>query len=183
MMKLPPTKKDQTKNNNNKTIITFPIRVKVSMWHKMSPYIHVCHYIDSLHQKIFEWLYFWLQGFMSEWEKHPLNEVKGVLQLWRVFQIQGVSKSKEHAHGMWKIIKIIHRNFSFQNYRGTWRLKMQWIGGDLFGLRHDDQDSNGDGRDARVIRVLTTISAIQPQLHVRCHLEFLRRKTQLKLSK
>lgn len=62
-------------------------------------------YIDSLHQKIFEWFYFWFHGFMSKWQKHPLNEVKIILQLSRVLQIQGISKSKEQAHGMWKIFR------------------------------------------------------------------------------
>lgn len=56
-------------------------------------------YIDSLHQKIFEWLYFWFHGFMSKWQKHPLNEVKIILQLSRVLQIQGISKSKHMACG------------------------------------------------------------------------------------
>lgn len=103
-------------------------------------------YIDSLHQKIFEWFYFWFHGFMSKWQKHPLNEVKIILQLSRVLQIQGISKSKEQAHGMWKIFKVIHHNFSFQTYCGTWRLKVQWVKGDLLVLRHNGQDSNGDVR-------------------------------------
>jgi hypothetical protein len=63
---------------------------------------------------------------MSKWQKHPLDEVKGVLQLLRVLQIQSINKSKEQAHGMWKIPKIIHDKTSFQNDGSTWRLEVQW---------------------------------------------------------
>lgn len=158
-MRLPPTKKDQTRNKYH-----FSNKGKgINMTHNVISHSHREHIHASEDFWVIVFLVLGIYVQVREapfgWSQRCTSVVEGTPN----------SESKEQAHGMWKISKVIQSNSSFQNDCSSWRLKVQWVRGGLSVLRNDGQDTNGGVRHVWVFADQNYISDVTLNFYGRKH--------------